>query len=228
MKKLALLCTLALAGLAAQADDTFIFVDKNGNTVPDGATVTITEATDYYDPETGETALMFDSGLSVLNTTSQSAAIALNYAVNTLDGGLFQLCFPIECTVKETTGNFRTGSGIMKANESRSLGAEWISLGTGKCVATLQIDVQRASSSFPPTYTHVAYGPKITIVFDADPAPVVKGDVNGDKLLSGADVTALYGKLLDGKNVDGNPDVNGDGLVSGADVTALYSLLLDE
>lgn len=56
----------------------------------------------------------------------------------------------------------------------------------------------------------------------------VKGDVNGDGLLSGADVTALYGYLLDGTAVAGNADVNGDGTISGADVTALYGLLLEQ
>lgn len=55
---------------------------------------------------------------------------------------------------------------------------------------------------------------------------VVPGDVNGDGMLSGADVTALYSYLLDGVVPAGNPDVNGDGSVNGADVTALYSLLL--
>ena len=54
----------------------------------------------------------------------------------------------------------------------------------------------------------------------------VRGDVNGDGLVSGADVTALYNVLLIGVAVAGNPDVNGDGVVSGADVTTLYSLLL--
>ena len=53
-----------------------------------------------------------------------------------------------------------------------------------------------------------------------------KGDVNGDGVVSGADVTALYNVLLDGAQVAGQPDVNGDGVVSGADVTALYNLLL--
>ncbi|MBP5560472.1 MAG: leucine-rich repeat protein [Muribaculaceae bacterium] len=52
------------------------------------------------------------------------------------------------------------------------------------------------------------------------------GDVNGDYLISGADVTTLYNALLDGTPCHGNPDVNGDGIVSGADVTALYNLLL--
>ncbi len=54
----------------------------------------------------------------------------------------------------------------------------------------------------------------------------MRGDVNGDGVVSGADVTALYGYLLDGKTVAGDPDVSGEGVVSGADVTALYNLLL--
>ncbi|MBP5562203.1 MAG: hypothetical protein J6X70_10480 [Muribaculaceae bacterium] len=53
-----------------------------------------------------------------------------------------------------------------------------------------------------------------------------QGDVNGDGVVSGADVTALYNVLLDGATVAGNPDVNGDNIVNGSDVTALYNILL--
>ena len=54
------------------------------------------------------------------------------------------------------------------------------------------------------------------------------GDVNGDGVVSGADVTALYNVLLDDAEASGDADVNGDGIVSGADVTALYNLLLGD
>ncbi|MBP5560256.1 MAG: dockerin type I repeat-containing protein [Muribaculaceae bacterium] len=54
-----------------------------------------------------------------------------------------------------------------------------------------------------------------------------QGDVNGDGVVSGADVTALYNVLLDGAEAGGDPDVNQDGVVSGADVTALYNILLN-
>ncbi len=70
-----------------------------------------------------------------------------------------------------------------------------------------------------------------------------EGDVNCDRTVNGADVTALYNALL-GENpgpagmpaiytthLDGTPvldgDVNGDGVISGADITALYNLLLN-
>ncbi len=51
-------------------------------------------------------------------------------------------------------------------------------------------------------------------------------DVNGDGVVTAADVTALYDSMLG--NVPGGDqfDVNGDGLVTAADVTALYDYLL--
>ncbi len=60
------------------------------------------------------------------------------------------------------------------------------------------------------------------------PVTAMPGDVNGDQVISGADVTALYNVLLDGSTAAGDADVNGDGVVSGADVTALYNLLLGQ
>ncbi len=60
------------------------------------------------------------------------------------------------------------------------------------------------------------------------PVTAMPGDVNGDQVISGADVTALYNVLLDGSEAAGDADVNGDGVVSGADVTALYNLLLGQ
>ena len=71
-----------------------------------------------------------------------------------------------------------------------------------------------------------------------------EGDVNCDRAVNGADVTALYNALMGESagpadmpaiyttHLDGTPvldgDVNGDGVVSGADVTALYNLLLGQ
>ena len=78
---------------------------------------------------------------------------------------------------------------------------------------------------FAGKYTLVVDRANMTLVIKANNA--VKGDVNGDGVVSGADVTALYGVLLDNAEVAGEPDVNGDGTVSGTDVTALYNLLLE-
>lgn len=55
-----------------------------------------------------------------------------------------------------------------------------------------------------------------------------QGDVNGDFIVNGSDVTALYNVLLDGAAAGGDADVNHDGIINGADVTALYNLLLGQ
>ena len=56
---------------------------------------------------------------------------------------------------------------------------------------------------------------------------VIPGDVNGDGNVTAADVTALYGVLLnnDYSNVV-NGDQNGDGEITAADITAIYNILL--
>ncbi|MBP5560717.1 MAG: dockerin type I repeat-containing protein [Muribaculaceae bacterium] len=72
------------------------------------------------------------------------------------------------------------------------------------------------------------YATKFRVVeIEVEGDDLVAGDVNGDGIVSGADVTALYNVLLDGAIPAGNADVNGDSVVSGADVTALYNLLLN-
>ena len=56
---------------------------------------------------------------------------------------------------------------------------------------------------------------------------VIPGDVNGDGVVTAADVTALYDVMLnnDYTNVV-NSDQTGDGVVTAADVTAVYDILL--
>jgi len=56
----------------------------------------------------------------------------------------------------------------------------------------------------------------------------LEGDVNGDKIANGSDVTALYDILLEAKPAPFGADVNEDGQVNGSDVTALYNLLLSQ
>ena len=52
------------------------------------------------------------------------------------------------------------------------------------------------------------------------------GDSDGNGMVNGSDVTALYNLLLNGVQPAGDADVDGNGVVNGSDVTALYNLLL--
>lgn len=56
---------------------------------------------------------------------------------------------------------------------------------------------------------------------------VVKGDVNGDNLVSSVDITALYNYLLNNDTSSIiNGDQNGDGIISSVDITIIYNILL--
>ena len=56
---------------------------------------------------------------------------------------------------------------------------------------------------------------------------VIKGDVNGDGVVSSVDVTALYNYLLnnDSSSIAGG-DVDGDGIITSVDITIIYNILL--
>ena len=61
-----------------------------------------------------------------------------------------------------------------------------------------------------------------------DPISVtVPGDVNGDGVCNGADVSALYNYILNGDDsAIVNGDQNDDDVINGADVTAVYNIIL--
>ena len=52
------------------------------------------------------------------------------------------------------------------------------------------------------------------------------GDVDGNGVVNGSDVTALYNYLLNGAVPAGVADVDGNNTINGSDVTALYNMLL--
>ena len=74
-----------------------------------------------------------------------------------------------------------------------------------------------------------AYGLTISnFVAPEPPAPEpIPGDVDGNEVVNGSDVTALYNFLLNGAEVGGKADVDNNGTVNGSDVTALYNILLN-
>ena len=63
-------------------------------------------------------------------------------------------------------------------------------------------------------------------VSSASAAETLKGDVNGDKQVTIADVTALVNVILGKATANAACDVNGDTKVTIADVTALVNIIL--
>ena len=80
---------------------------------------------------------------------------------------------------------------------------------------------------FDEQYGTVKVGRKEQKIVIIEPdAVVLQGDVDGNKVVNGSDVTALYNFLLNGAQPAGDADVDGNGTVNGSDVTALYNMLL--
>ena len=73
--------------------------------------------------------------------------------------------------------------------------------------------------------TKPIYIDDITFFYDEE-ITTLQGDVDGNGLVNGSDVTALYNHLLNNAATGGNADVDNNGVVNGSDVTALYNLLL--
>ena len=60
------------------------------------------------------------------------------------------------------------------------------------------------------------------------PVSAVPGDVNGDGIVTSADVTALYEFLLhnNSSHIVNGDQAGNDGIITGADVTAVYMIML--
>lgn len=89
----------------------------------------------------------------------------------------------------------------------------------------------------PPTYQQVAQAKAKKIHFYqrvnygweemSDTPPAIPGDVNGDGLVTSADITALYDFLLNNNTTHiVNGDQTGDGIITAAEITAVYDVLL--
>ena len=180
MKKLFTLCAAMLMGSAmafGQVDQTFQFVDKDGNVVADGTTWTVSEKVDsVVEFPTGpvDMGTMILSGLYVKNTSDEDANVAVDFQVTQISGGAFQICFPTNCQTRtDVTEVEETGALEMAAGEVKDMATEWVVRpawpegspeATGTCTATVQLKVmEQIEGSF--RYEVKAYGPKITVVF---------------------------------------------------------------
>lgn len=198
MKKILTLCLALVCStmLLAQADNTFRFVDKNGNVYPDGTVLNLTEVekSDFDEWQ-------INSGLFLENTTTstQNARVTVNVKSLT-EGSSIKFCVLFNCSNYEAVGSY-SKSGSETAGKKDDLMLEWLTpyeedeQGNwtplpGSASITLSVDVMNADGSVR------ASGPSIDINFTyTDPA-----GVNGITTDTDATVTARYnarGQRLD-------------------------------
>lgn len=152
----------------AQVDQTFQFVDENGNEVPNGTTLVINEMN-----EDG----MMVVPLYVKNVSGEKAAVSMYETLDALPNGEFQSCAFGNCMGAEqikNNGNY-SSKCIAAADYLEDIMTEWIiekgAYATWEC--TLQIHVFNIVSKQQfgqiieqPGDNVIGYGPKVTVRFE--------------------------------------------------------------
>ena len=215
------LSMLAWPAMAQEIDESYVFMDEEGNIIENGATV-VRNVVEPFD----EVSDVIYSGISVLNLGgSTSDYIKMIYVIDRIDNGTYQICFPTTCNMKTEAGVYETGIGQLMG-DLQDIQSEWFPIADGECVVTLKIEIYTKMGLFPPTYIHKADGPTITLRFvKGNVIEPIVGDVNGDGEVNIADVNAVINMILDSPAENG--DVNGDGEVNIADVNAIIDIILN-
>lgn len=214
---------LSIGSLQAQEiDESFVFMDEEGEIIPNGATVVRNVAEPYDDASE-----VIYSGISVLNVGGSPDYIKMTYVIERIDNGTYQICFPSTCNMQTVTGTYQTGVGQLMA-DLQDIQSEWFPVADGECIVTLTIELFTKQGLFPPSYVHKAFGPTITLHFIKGeiPNPGKPGDVNGDGEVNIADVNAVIDMILT-QVIDKAGDVNEDGEVNIADVNSLIDMILN-
>lgn len=127
--------TMMAVGSYAQVDDTFVFVDADGNEIPSGSTVTFTDV--VADDFVGD---VIHCPVYVKNNTEDKQGVGGTINLESIDNGKFQICFPLVCTEgMEEPGEKDLDPNIMQPGEKKDIQAEWFTEGDGTCKATLQL-----------------------------------------------------------------------------------------
>ena len=157
---------------AQDIDEIFVFVDTNGNIIENGASI-IRNTIDVDDSGNE----LIKSGISVKNLVGSTDYLKVYYEVERLDNGAYQICFPATCNTQDEEGAYQTAIGQLMG-EVQDIQSEWFPEDNGECIVTLTIEVFTKQGGFPPTYTHKAWRPTITLRF-------VKGEVNNVYCVNG-------------------------------------------
>ena len=219
------LSVMVMPMMAQDIDESFLFINEEYEIIENGATITKNNV--VLDDDGRE---VIYSGISVLdNGSSTTDYIKMIYTISKIDNGTYQLCFPTTCNLKTEIGTYETSPGQLMEG-LQDIQSEWFPEGDGECVVTLSIEIMNKTPGFPPTYTHRADGPTITLRFvKGNPVPEpIKGDVNNDGEVNISDVNTVINVILAGILDNHAADVNQDGEINISDINALVDIILNQ
>ena len=176
MKKIyTLIAALAfVAGSFAQTDNTFEFVDKDGNVVPDGSTITVNEV---YEDEWGVSQIK--TGLYVISHSSNKEAVGLTFNLSKMDNGNLSVCFPSNCINYDAVGTYDNKTAIVDPNMNKDFQTEWLPATYGTATATFTLSRYEVVTKtvmgvqMEEVGEKIADGPTVTVNFVyADPTAI--------------------------------------------------------
>lgn len=195
MKKLFTLCIALLFSCVAMNAQNFIFVDGDGNTIENGATLTMDKIgykEDFiFNPddsfEVVQVPMIPLSGVLIKNNSAESQSCKVTFNVTALPNGSFAACCAEKCSNLDKEGTIEKNANADAGKTiDISTDTEWVPVAAG--TTTVKISAQGSKSMLPDS--------EITINFIYD------GTASVDGIQNNADnkVVARYsinGQLLD-------------------------------
>lgn len=195
MKKLFTLCIALLFSCVAMNAQNFIFVDGDGNTIENGATLTMDQVSykeDFvFNPDGSyeiiQVPMISLSGVYIKNNSAESQSCKVTYNVTALPNGSFAACCAENCSNLDSEGTIEKNANADAGKTiDISTDTEWVPVAAG--TTTVKISAQGSKSMLPDS--------EITINFIYD------GTASIDGIQNNADnkVVARYsinGQLLD-------------------------------
>lgn len=195
MKKLFTLCIALLFSCVAMNAQNFIFVDGDGNTIENGATLTMDQVSykeDFvFNPDSSyekiQVPMISLSGVYIKNNSAESQSCKVTYNVTALPNGSFAACCAGNCSNLDSEGTIEKNANADAGKTiDISTDTEWVPVAAG--TTTVKISAQGSKSMLPDS--------EITINFIYD------GTASIDGIQNNADnkVVARYsinGQLLD-------------------------------
>lgn len=195
MKKLFTLCIALLFSCVAMNAQNFIFVDGDGNTIENGATLTMDQVAYkediVFNPdgsfEVVQVPMIPLSGVLIKNNSAESQSCKVTFNVTALPNGSFAACCAENCSNLDSEGTIEKNANADAGKTiDISTDTEWVPVAAG--TTTVKISAQGSKSMLPDS--------EITINFIYD------GTASIDGIQNNADnkVVARYsinGQLLD-------------------------------
>lgn len=195
MKKLFTLCIALLFSCVAMNAQNFIFVDGDGNTIENGATLTMDQVSYkenfVFNPDGSHEKIQVPmislSGVYIKNNSAESQSCKVTYNVTALPNGSFAACCAGNCSNLDSEGTIEKNANADAGKTiDISTNTEWVPVAAG--TTTVKISAQGSKSMLPDS--------EITINFIYD------GTASIDGIQNNADnkVVARYsinGQLLD-------------------------------